>query len=261
MALRGFSVKLRTALLLLLAVTVAGCNAVTARHKVHYTFLESPETRAPKKVVLLPADITVGEMSAGGVVERVDDWSKQANAAVNAAIRTHISTRNDLQLVEVAGLSNDDLARVEQHRALYDQVAGAAFIYNGPGWEHKRERFDYTLGNGLRFLKQKTGADAAIFVIGNDRISTGGRKALAFLGAAFGVGIQVGYSFLTAGIVDLNTGDVLWLDYAVKPEDPLGLFSKDMRQAAGAQAMVSNIFRNYPGLAPYQKTKVAKTDG
>ena len=252
----------RLVVALLLAVAVAGCNAgLIARHKVHYAFAESPETRAPKKVILLPADITVGEMSAGGLVEKVDDWSKSANVAVDQAVKAYLKERNELKLVELPVLTKDEQERMEQHRALYDQVAGAAFIYQGVGWEHKRERFDYTLGTGLQFLKQRTGADAAVFVIGQDQVSTGGRKTLAFLGAAFGVGIQLGYSFLTAGVVDLNTGDVLWLDYVVKPEDPLGLFSKDMRKDEGASQMVRSVFANYPGLEPYRKVKVAKTDG
>ena len=251
----------RAVIVVAVSLLVIGCDAIVIKnYKVHYAFAESPEVRAPKKVLLLPSDITVGELSAGGMIEKVDDWSKQASSQIDSALRTALRSRNDFRVIEMPSLSKDEQERVEQYRALYDQVASAAFLYNGPGWEHKKDRFDYTLGNGVQFLKQRTGADAALFVVGQDRVSSGGRKTLAFMTAAFGYALHMGQSFVSAAIVDLNTGDVLWLNYVIKPEDLLGILSKDMRQADGATQMVRNVLSNYPGIDAMKKVKVAKDD-
>jgi hypothetical protein len=240
-------------LLLTTIVVLTGCQTATfTPHRVHYSFIESPDTRAPKKVVVLPPQVTVMEMSAGGVVEKVGEWTDQANRNVAAAARRYLSSSDRLRLVEMPKLSAPDQQRLEEHVALYDLVAGAALTHTSGGieaWEHKRQRFDYTLGNGLKTLKERTGADAAIIFVGEDRVSSAGRKAAFVVAAAMGVAIPMGHSFLSAGVVDLVSGDILWLNRSVSTQ------GADLRNAEDAQAMVDAMFANYPGLEPYLKTK------
>jgi hypothetical protein len=49
-------------------------------------------------------------------------------------------------------------------------------LNGGDAWSHKRKEFDYTLGPSLAFLKKKTGANAAIVLVGDDVISSGGER-------------------------------------------------------------------------------------
>ena len=62
----------------------------------------------------------------------------------------------------------------------------------GPAWKHKVDHFDYTLGSGLAFLKERTNADAGLLVIGRHQIATGGRVAASVLAALF-VGVYVSW--------------------------------------------------------------------
>ena len=96
-----------------------------------------------------------------------------------------------------------------------------------PAWKHKREHFDYTLGPGLVYLQQKANADTALMVVGLDRVSSSGRKGTAVVAALFGVSIPLGSSNLVVGMIELESGDLLWTNsefsYAdedlCKPED------------------------------------------
>jgi len=101
---------------------------------------------------------------------------------------------------------------------------------------------DYTLGPGLAFLAEKTGADAALFVIAQDFVSTNERKALAVVGALFGVALPLGRTFAVAGLVELRTGKLLWQSYDTSA-------TPDLRVAADADKVVRGLFQAFPGLA------------
>lgn len=64
-------------------------------------------------------------------------------------------------------------------------------------WAHKHHEFDYTVGPGLAFLRDETGADAALIVLGTDFISSAGRKAAFFSRLALGVIMPLGQAFMT----------------------------------------------------------------
>jgi hypothetical protein len=133
---------------------------------------------------------------------------------------------------------------VEEHLAIYEQVGSTAHALTfgtDPAWEHKRTHFDYTLGNNLKFLKELSGADSAVLIIGEDVESSGGRKTAAFFGALVGAVIPVGRSFVSLAVVDLETGDLLWMYYTFSP-------SKDLKEPKEAALMVQEILTAYPGL-------------
>ena len=232
----------------------AGCTAIP-KHRVNHEYIANPESRTPKKVVILPADITVSEISAGGVTEEVPAWSNSAKTNVNNALKKFKQV--DLDLTALPKLEDTNQKIVDEHLALYDLVASnAAFLPRTPGgiWNHKATHFDYTLGNGLKFLREKTGADAALFVVGLDQISSAERQAAVVAAALFGVGIPLGVSFLSTGIIDLNSGDILWLNYAVS------IGNKDLRKPEDAEAMVAELLENFPGIEAYKEIKVSQAN-
>lgn len=229
--------------LLLAATLLLGACAVPAKHSVHQRLAASQNP--PKKLLLMPADIVVKEISLGGVAEKVDDWSLQGTRNVNAALATEAARKPGTQIIAMPALSAEEQARLDQHIALYDVVGANAFIFgknHDPVWAHKRSNFDYTLGNGLKFLRDKSGADAAVFTTGIDHVSSSGRKAAFIVGALLGVQIPLGSSFLHVGVVDLETGDLLWTNYE-------GSYAgRDLRSKTDVDAMIGQIFQDYPGL-------------
>lgn len=201
----------------------------------------------PKTLVVIPPDVRVSEISAGGVVEEVPEWTRKAKGLVRDSF-TALARDLKVATLEPPPLPQDKQEQLDQHIALYDVVAGNAFYLGQnahPAWAHKKENFDYTLGPGLSYLAEQSGADAALFIVGADFNSTSGRKAAMVVGALLGIVIPGGISYLTAGVVDLKTGDLLWLNYELDQ-------SSDMREAKDADQMLRKVFKSYPGLLASQ---------
>lgn len=72
-------------LLLIISLLLAGCAAAPSA-KVHYTIKQDPGSRPLQQVVLLPVDVDVYELSAGGVKEEVPEWSSTAETNVRNAL-------------------------------------------------------------------------------------------------------------------------------------------------------------------------------
>ena len=224
---------------------VLSSAAAFAEQSVHYSLLQDPPRALPRKVVILPVDITVKELSAGGVVEKVPGWSAEATKVVTDALALSTRERQDIEIVPMPALNDEERQMLDEYLAGYEAIGANALVltrFGGDAWKHKREQFDYTLGEGLRFLKDKTGADAALITFGEDVVSSGGRKAAFVLAAALlGAAIPMGYSVISLGVLDLNNGDILWMHYDVS-----GVV--EFRDPTGANEMVAGILKAYPGL-------------
>jgi hypothetical protein len=234
----------RKALFLLLLLFLTACN--TTSHRVHHTQLTKAQPKnAVYPVLLLPADISVKEMSASGMTQEVGSWSKQAKGHVEAAIADYDGALGRLRPVSLPPLNEEEQQLLEQYTALYDTVAGTAILYSqgvyGAAWKHKMDHFDYTLGPGLAFLADKTGVERALFITGEDVISTGGRKAMFVVAAAFGVSIPLGRTVLVAGVVDLRTGDLHWIDHSFSAD------AETLRNAEDVRSMLNGLFDSFPG--------------
>lgn len=245
--------SIRLILLLVVVSLTSACTAVP-KHRVHHEFAAAPEARAPKKVLIMPVDVEISEISAGGVTEEVPEWSEAGRQNVRNAIAEHAANEKRLKMITTPVLTDAEQKIVDDHLALYDLVAGSAFLlssFGGEPWRHKVHHFDYTLGDGLKFLRDKTGADAALFVIGSDQISSAERQATIVAAAIFGIGLPPGVSFITTGVVDLQTGDILWLNYSAS------VGNKDLRKASDASDMVAEMLADYPGIDAYNDTQIA----
>ncbi|GAB4441891.1 MAG: hypothetical protein OHK0026_08240 [Rhodocyclaceae bacterium] len=220
------------------------CLPAGAQQMIHHSLTDQPPRPLPRKMVAIPADILVREVSAGGVLERVPKWTEEASSNCTRAIREIAAERSDFELLAQPELSEEEREVLERYLATYLVVGSTAHgltVIDDPAWAHKRKHFDYTLGTGLAFLREKTGADAAILMVGDDVVSTGERKTLAVVGALFGVAVPLGRSILAAGVVDLATGDILWMNYSASRQ-------YDLKDYASVRKMFDEMFRAYPGL-------------
>lgn len=223
-------------------------QAAGTPHWVHYKWLAGHPT-LPKKVVVLPVDIEVVEVTAGGVEEKVPDWSHEASQSVFKAVSAAIGKQQAMKEVTAPRLSGVAEANLDEHLALYKLVVNTAAKIP---WEHKVKRFDYGIGPGLRAIADQTGADAAVMVYGRDYASTAGRKARAVVGHIPIVNIftgpapQLGHSFIHVGVVDLRTGDLLWMNSEYREG------STNLRDPDDAAKMVRAVFDWYPGIERYR---------
>lgn len=239
------------ALIIVLSLPL-GVQAADTPHWVHYKLLNK-STNLPKKVVLLPVNVEVFEMTAGDVKEEVPEWSAEARKNIIKSLSAAINSNAKLKEVKLPKLSGKDAASADEHMALYKLVVNTATKI---GWEHKIRRFDYSIGPGLDKLRRKTGADAAVMVYGQDYASTAGRKAKAVLGQIPIVNIftgpppALGHSFVHIGVVDLKTGDLLWMNSEYRDG------ASNLRDYDDANDIISAIFEWYPGIEEYRRVYV-----
>jgi hypothetical protein len=237
-----------TLLVVACALLIGGC-ATPSKTVSHEALAGHPDKPLPRKVLLLPAEVRLHEISAGGVVERVEAWSTAASENAASYVRDLAASKHPFDVVEHPAFSSQEKTMLDQHIALYDLVAGSAYFSRNsvyPAWRERAKTFDYTLGPGMKGLADRTGIDAALIVSGSDYISSAGRKAAMVMGVLVGalagalVVPQGGISFISVGIVDLRTGDLLWFG-----TDQSGV--ADFRDEKELRKMLDGLFQAYPG--------------
>jgi hypothetical protein len=232
----AFASRLARPLLLAVLLVAASVHAQEAASR---QLAPGFTTRAANsRLVIVPADMELFSMSAGGIVEPRADWTEaaQKNFALALAgerkrLGANVTTLDDAQADEFNEITT-------LHRAVADAIS---LHHRELKLATKGDRLDWSLGDAVQPLKDRTGADYALFTWIRDSYASGERKAamvaLAMLGAISLGGEQVGY----ASLVDLNTGRVVWFNQ-------LNRMSGDLREPAPAAETVEALLKGFPGL-------------
>lgn len=198
-----------------------------------------------KRIVVVPPEVQMFEVSAGGVPERVKGWGEQAAAEVKASLRRTLA-RDGLELVELPALEAADKELIDRHLAMFRRLGEAiTFVQDGNDatWEARRKTLEFTVGDGLAELGRRLGADGFLFVDGVDFISTPGRRVMfALTTLAFGLPVlPLGVSYLQAGVAEAQSGEVLWFgrDYRFA--------TGDLREPATVRQLTTQVFSGYLG--------------
>jgi hypothetical protein len=104
---------------------------------------------------------------------------------------------------------------------------------------NKQGALDWTLGAGTNEMRDRLGADYALFVFVRDSYSSSGRQALQILGVLAGVAVPGGAQIGFASLVDLRTGNIVWFNRLVST-------SGDLRTEAPAQKTVDALLKDIP---------------
>lgn len=219
---------------LLLAAGAAQANDAASRHLAP-GFTARP---AGSRLVIVPADMELYSISAGGVVEPRADWTDAAQKNLRAALQSS----GKLLGPQVTQLAADDADELAEVITLERAVARSIALHHRNGGlklATKGERLDWTLGDAVRPLKERTGADYALFTWVRDSYASNERKAamlgLALIGAISIGGEQEGH----ASLVDLNTGRVVWFNRISR------MFG-DLREPAPAKETVEALLKAFP---------------
>lgn len=229
--------------LLLIALQLAGYGCVQS---VYHNYREL-EARAGhlKTIGILPSEVKISELSAGGVSDLRDDWSTAGRQNTERAI-IDILTEDHVR----ASLLQPDAqmkGEIEDILPLYKAVMASVYThaYVGQGnpniFPGKMEKFDYSIGS-LEKIAGRQKVDGILIVLGKDEISSTGRKVLRFVQAInpFGEADRSGVTFISAALVD-RSGDILWFNsYAHS-----GGF--DLRDYASARDFMKIVLRTFPG--------------
>lgn len=229
----------QTALLLAgVALLVSGCAT-----PVHRSTEALPRGDHAPRIVLMPLDLELSEVSAGGVHEPKAEWTEAARKHVVAAIESVTRARGML-LVPFQDERDTDADRetvidlIKLHRA----VGGAVLTHHyQPGFQlpSKQGRFDWSLGPEVTAIARSQEADYALFLFMRDSYASSGLVAVMVVSALLGVGIQGGVQVGFASLVDLNSGEIVWFNRFVRG-------TGDLRTAAGARETISVLLAEAP---------------
>jgi hypothetical protein len=192
---------------------------------------------ATAQVLTLDPDVSLGLLTAAGLVEPRDDWSKSAQKNLSTEVARALQAKSHT----LKALNQQDAmaGRTGQLFRLNEAVGTSIRAY-GPILPTKKGSFDWTLGEGAQVLGQTYGSDYALFVSARGSYASGGRT-LAFIGmAALGVGIPMGQQQAYASLVDLKTGRVIWFNTILAGS---GI---DMREPDGAKSIVGSLLKDLP---------------
>ncbi|WFL78073.1 hypothetical protein P7228_03105 [Altererythrobacter arenosus] len=193
------------------------------------------------RILVFRPDVRVGAQTTGGMHEPNAEWTEQAKANLMAALEKEHQLRGT-QLVMVGDQDGENTELVEDYTALFTTVANAVLNHKmvpSNRLPTKRDKFDWTLGDGAARLKP-LGGDYGLFFYTYDSYGSTGRKVIQGLALLLGggfvpSGVHIGY----AGLVDLDTGDLVWLNVDTS-------MGGDPRTVDGAEKRVKQLMEDFP---------------
>lgn len=200
-----------------------------------------------KRIVMLPVEFTVYQKSVAGI-EAVPDWTEGARFSLGDASIRMLQQDNRFQVMPLPEIDSETQGLLREHVELFKIIGNTAtslLQYGGKAWAEKRTNFDYTLGDGLRFLADAAGADYAFLLAGVQVTQTGGAAFMQILAAAGGLALSGGGTFMFTGIVDLHSGDVKWLNHRTGAQ-VFGMTGTDVRKPETALEVVTQMFAGFP---------------
>lgn len=189
-------------------------------------------------LVVVPVDMELFSLSAGGVAEPRADWTEFAQKHFKMGLDAHKTVLGP----NVRSLPDTDMDEFTQLNALHGAVAEAIFTHHmttARALPTKAGVLDWTLGEAVEPLRAKTGADYALFFWIRDSYASAERKATMIVMAMVGVGITGGIQVGYASLVDLRDGRVVWFNN-------LARMSGDLREAKPAEETVEALLKGFP---------------
>lgn len=188
-------------------------------------------------IALMPADVELFEISAGGIEEPRADWTDAATRNIMADLRAR-KQKLGARATEITGEQDES---VEALNSLHGAVSRAILVHHFGSLKlpTKEGRLDWTLGPEVARLREKSGADFALFTWVRDSHASAERKAMIVVGALFGVGMSGGVQQAYASLVDLRTGQVVWFNRIVRG-------TGDLREAEPAAETLTALLAGFP---------------
>jgi hypothetical protein len=198
---------------------------------------------AASRVILMPLDIELGLLNAGGITEPRADWTDAARNHLNAALEALLDDDDTDLIVDdgtdpYAGLDDVEVQLIKLHGELGQSILLHQYepAFKLPS---RPAGFDWTLGPEVVRLKHHYDADFALFVFVRDSYTSSGRAAVIALGALFGAVIPGGRQVGFASLVDLNTGRIVWFNRLVST-------AGDLRTAEAAKTSATSLVAGFP---------------
>ncbi|MEO1044611.1 MAG: hypothetical protein AAFX04_04145 [Pseudomonadota bacterium] len=199
--------------------------------KEGFTFAEDEEVR----IVVFRPDVSVSSLSTAGIDEPNADWTEAARRNLTESLK-RAQTEKGNELIFLDELEGADAEYLADYQNLFSAVTGAVVVHKlfTDKLPTKKDAFDWTLGPGVSRLAEIGGGDYGLFVYTDDAYSSAGLKVMRFLMG--GVPPRhIGY----AGLVDLRTGDLIWINADIQ-------MGGDVREPDGAEKRIKQLLEGFP---------------
>ena len=220
-----------------LALTLLGCAQTAVRQKTAHH-----EPQEAVSVLLMPVDIELSALTAGGVKEVRADWTETAESLLSDALERQLAKKNDRLIAYVAPEAPLTLQQHHQIAKLHSVVGETIMLYSLlPAAIPPTQKgvFDWSLGKEVSSLREASGADYGLFIYIRDSYATAGRKTLIVASALLGVGMSGGSQIGFATLVDLHDGSVVWFNRIFKQ-------TGDLRTRGPAENAVRELIEDIP---------------
>ena len=227
------------AVLAIIAMFLSACQTTAV-----YTsdVLKRSEERV--RVLVMPMDVELSEVSLGGVTTVRADWTEAANGHMENSLASFLSERNvDIVTYIPPKGDSDATSHDEQVVKLFGVVGRSISTHHyAPAFAlpNKEGNFDWNMGDTVEILAERHDADYALFISMKDSYATAERvAAIAVAALLFGVGLQGGIQFGSAALVDLDSGEISWFNQLARG-------AGDLRTEKPAKETVSVLMTEFP---------------
>jgi hypothetical protein len=205
------------------------------------------------RVVLFRPDVTVSEQSTGGLNQPNAGWTEEARDQLTGALGKAQAERN-IELKLMPELGGEDAKLMSDYRKLFKTVADSVIkhrLFPLDPLPTKEAAFDWTLGPGASRLGALGSADYGLFFWTFDSYESASRRTARLIATAMGAEAPAEVNMGYAGLVDLKSGDLVWINVDVK-------MGGDVRSVEGAALRVSELLDGFPVRAGILTGKVKK---
>ena len=195
---------------------------------------------APPRILVFRPELKVGEQTTAGIFQNNAEWHAAAMRELNSALIL-AGTKRGLDMV----LHNEEIgnsASLAEHRALFRIIVGTIIrhkLFGKDPLPSKQNRFDWSLGSGIAHIDPAARADYGLFLLSHDIFESAGRRAAKLVATLMGNAEVAGTHFGYVALVDLKSGDIVWLGVDLKA-------SGDVRTAEGAAQRVEQLLNGFP---------------
>lgn len=225
---------------LLASLALAQSASAQSGNMATKTGFALPKDGSPR-ILLFQPEVIVAEETTGGLAVPNADWTVEAREQLTKAlVKTQTGFSNELKIMPE--FTGRDANTVRDYRALFKIVVNAALKHRllpGEMLATKKGSFDWTLGSGAARLGKLGDGDYALFVVSNDAYNSRGRRAVEAISEVLGRDSDAGTHSGYAGLVDLKTGDLVWINANMQ-------MTGDVRTPEGASSRAAQLLQGFP---------------
>jgi len=226
-------------------VVVALCAAILGACTMTKAYKSAPSEKDinVSRIMLLPPDIQISELSVGGLLTPKAAWTSTAEHYIDVALNQALG-KQGITIVRYRPPASDDpllqdYLQMEKLHAVVGQSIVLHKYFQPLKLPTKGDNLDWTLGSNVSLLAQGSGADYALFIYLRDSFSSDGRVTAMIFAALLGVRVQGGTQVGFASLVDLENGEVVWFNRLLSQ-------TGDLREAEGAAAAIDSLLTKAP---------------